>query len=433
MNVAIDLDINQWAKDYDPITINKILKIGYFMYNEFNFDINPLEKQFNSIKNDISVYNENLVDLKMSIDTLRGISKSSSSKGKLMENYVENVIKDNFPDDNLDIVSGTGHESDMHLHFNNKVSGGGGRGSGSSGDDNSLQAILVEVKAYTDTVNTKEVDKFYRDMDRVGYKGGIFISISSGIVGFKRFDIRRLKNNNIAIFLPNTGLNSASIVWSILFLKEYLSFYNNNTDTNNSDKMYDIFIKNITHIFYQFEEEYSNISRLRFDIRSSRNKIDDIMDGLYRQTLDLEIRMKGVLESSKKRIWTHLLEYRSDIGDNTIVHENEYSDFIETMRENRDKNLEHFIHIKTLIKQFNLFLHKEPGKNIHECKLFYVYSGEANDVNLNENNVREIIFKIKKMRDKLEIIFTEPNISIEPRDMGLEIIENILNKKYKNT
>jgi hypothetical protein len=149
MNIAIDLDINQWAKDYDPITINKILKIGYFMYSEFNFDIHPLENQFNSIKSDISVYNENLADLKSSIDTLRGISKSSSSKGKLMENYVEHVIKDNFPDDNLDIVSGTGHESDMHLHFNNTVGGG---------PDNSLQSILVEVKAYTDTVNTKEVE-----------------------------------------------------------------------------------------------------------------------------------------------------------------------------------------------------------------------------------------------------------------------------------
>ena len=403
MNFNIDLNINQWAKDYDEITINKILKIGYFMYNEFNFNMNPLENQFNTIKNDISIYNENLVDLKTSIDTLRGITKSSSSKGKLMENYVEEVIKDNFPDDNLDIVSGTGHESDMHLHFNNI--------------DNI--SILIEVKAYTDTVNTKEVDKFYRDMDRVGYKGGIFISISSGIIGFKRFDIRRLKNNNIAIFLPHTGLNSASIVWSILFLKEYLSFYNNNSNNANSDKMYDLFIKNITHIFYQFEEEYSNISRLRFDIRSSRNKIDDIMDGLYRQTLDLEIRMKGVLETSKKRIWTHLIEYAADTNnDNTIINESEYNDFIETMRENRDKTLEYFIHIKALLTQFNLFLHKEPNKNILECKLFYVY----------EEN--EIIFKIKKMRDKLEIIFTEPNISIEPRDMGLEIIETILNKKY---
>ena len=417
MNFNIDLNINQWAKDYDEITINKILKIGYFMYNEFNFNMNPLENQFNTIKNDISIYNENLTDLKTSIDTLRGITKSSSSKGKLMENYVEEVIKDNFPDDNLDIVSGTGHESDMHLHFNNI--------------DNI--SILIEVKAYTDTVNTKEVDKFYRDMDRVGYKGGVFISISSGIIGFKRFDIRRLKNNNIAIFLPHTGLNSASIVWSILFLKEYLSFYNNNSNNNaNSDKMYDLFIKNITHIFYQFDEEYSNISRLRFDIRSSRNKIDDIMDGLYRQTLDLEIRMKGVLETSKKRIWTHLIEYAGDTNrDNTIISENEYDDFIETMRENRDKTLEHFIHIKALLIQFNLFLHKEPGKNIIDCKVFYVYSA-TNDINLSsENNVREIIFKIKKMRDKLEIIFTEPNISIEPRDMGLEIIENILNKKYK--
>jgi len=138
MNFNIDLHINQWAKDYDEITINKILKIGYFMYNEFNFNMNPLENQFNTIKNDISIYNENLTDLKTSIDTLRGITKSSSSKGKLMENYVEEVIKDNFPDDNLDIVSGTGHESDMHLHFNNI--------------DNI--SILIEVKAYTDTVNT---------------------------------------------------------------------------------------------------------------------------------------------------------------------------------------------------------------------------------------------------------------------------------------
>ena len=53
MNIEIDVNINKWVKDYDPITINKILKSGYFMYTEFNFDINPLENQFNSIKSDL--------------------------------------------------------------------------------------------------------------------------------------------------------------------------------------------------------------------------------------------------------------------------------------------------------------------------------------------------------------------------------------------
>ena len=120
MDFKIDYEINNWAKDnrINNIEFNNILKLGYFIYNEFKLNINPLDGYFKDLKTDISRYNENLYDLKNSIDTLKGITKTSSQKGKFMENYIEEVIKNNFPDDSLEIKSSIGHESDMHLHFN---------------------------------------------------------------------------------------------------------------------------------------------------------------------------------------------------------------------------------------------------------------------------------------------------------------------------
>jgi hypothetical protein len=399
MNFKIDYIINEWAKDklLDNERINKLIKIGYFIEKEFNFEINPLKNEFSLIKNDINKYNDSLVDLKSTIDNLRGITKTSSSKGKLMENFIEDVIKENFEDDTLEIVSKIGHESDMHLHFNN----------------NNNISILIEVKAYTDVVPSKEIDKFYKDMDRIGYKGGIFISVSSGIVGFKRFDIRKT-NNNIMIFLPSVGINPTAIIWSILFLKQYLEFDYKNLEDNTAAALYDNFINNITHIYYEFENEYNNISKLRYDIKMSKGKIDDVLDGIYRQTLDLEIRMKSILESSKSKIWSNLLELYN-INNENEIDKTSLDEYLEIIRDKNDKNLESWINIKDILNKYNLIIHKEPNKTIDESKIYFIY-----------NNTHINIFKIKKFKEKLECIFTNPNITLEPKDFGLNILNSIL-------
>ena len=60
--------------------------------------------------------------------------------------------------------------------------------------------IRLESKCYASKVVTKEVQKFERDLLQTR-NHGIFISVHSGIVGVRNFEIRHLSSGNFAVFL----------------------------------------------------------------------------------------------------------------------------------------------------------------------------------------------------------------------------------------
>ena len=188
--------------------------MGYIASNLCNNSINPENSIFKNINSDIKSYLEkinnnndtkmqvieakisgNLDRVKTSIDKLSECSSKSILKGNLGENLIQNIIHNNFPDDSLIDMSKTSGASDYHLHLSNG------------------EIIMIESKNYKNVIPKKEIDKFKRDM-KMGHKIGIFISLSSSIVGKKRFEIENINDKQKIIYIPNSGIQGIPIIWS---------------------------------------------------------------------------------------------------------------------------------------------------------------------------------------------------------------------------
>ena len=87
-------------------------------------------------------FEKNTDSVKYCINKLIGKSNISSIKGKIGEDYIENTLKNNFPDNSIYIQSKKPHESDIHM-INNSTD----------------QKILIESKLYKNIVSNIESSK----------------------------------------------------------------------------------------------------------------------------------------------------------------------------------------------------------------------------------------------------------------------------------
>ena len=91
--------------------------------------------------------------------------------------------------------------------------------------------ILIESKLYRVPVNSRQIEKFYADLDRTGMNFGIFISLTSGISNRKRLEYENYNGKHI-LFLPNAGFEGLNIVYSVLFFKTLFKYLNTETNPN---------------------------------------------------------------------------------------------------------------------------------------------------------------------------------------------------------
>ena len=114
--------------------------------------------------------NTNIEQLNTTTKEIYGISKSNK-KGDILENTIEDIIKNSFADYSYTNTSGTAHNGDGLLE-----------------SPSGLKAI-VELKNYTHTVNTEQIEKLKYDMKYTGIKYALMLSTNSAIQGKKTIDI----------------------------------------------------------------------------------------------------------------------------------------------------------------------------------------------------------------------------------------------------
>jgi hypothetical protein len=170
INYQIDIGKHPMLKninsDYLPHILDEIFGIGYNLWVK------------NFIRNDII-----LNDTQNSITE----NKQSSNKGQSGESIVIDIIKDKFQDIQIENTSKIPHSGDIQIVLTNK------------------KKIIVEVKNYNNTINQDQIDKLKFDMKFSGINYAIFISLNSGIVGRKRFEIETFyfeKSNYYIIYIP---------------------------------------------------------------------------------------------------------------------------------------------------------------------------------------------------------------------------------------
>jgi len=161
--------------------INQILKLGF---DEFNKKIPSIQESI------INVFDDKFDNLKLLINEIKLEHQNktlqlntNNTKGVLGEQLIYDFFKQkNY---NIEDTSGIAHSGDMCLYL-----------------EEINQNVLIEIKNYKNTVDQKQIDKFYYDLNYTGIKLGIFISLQSKIVNIKYpIEWKINEYNEILIFI----------------------------------------------------------------------------------------------------------------------------------------------------------------------------------------------------------------------------------------
>ena len=385
----IDFEKNSWINEIPESekknVINRVLKLGHMVLSLSQVSINPMNTLFDPLKNQMDLFilenknnmeqiggkiKDNITEIRSSVDYLTRSKHTSVIKGTIGEITIEKIIKDGFPDDNIINMSKSAGESDYHFMFDNFT-------------------ILIEVKTYSNNVPTSEIKKFKRDLSRTGIDMGIFISTTSGITGHKRFEIE--DGDKQIIYVPNSGLDGSSIIWSIILCKKLIGLKKRE---NKIEK------KNYEEYFLNFENEYTNICKLRYDIQKGKSSIEQIFENLYLQTINIEIKLKTLIEDASQKL---RIEYSEEFKYN------DRDKYIQLLSSNKNKNL------NIITKLLDVL----DNKNLE-----YRFNSDFSKWKIYKNNSEMGIVKVKK--SKVDFEMYSPHIIIDCDDSGLKLIYTII-------
>jgi len=159
-----------------------------------------VEDFFSPLKSDIETIREQLRQI---VPTIAKPAK----KGEVTVNTIYASLREHFMDDSFEDVSAIGKYADILA---------------TTGDTNT--SILIELKDYKYDVPAKEVDKFWRDMERRGTKYGIFISMRSGITKCSSCINLKTRMDKTAIFVVNSELNWSGHLFAHYVVKKLIEF-----------------------------------------------------------------------------------------------------------------------------------------------------------------------------------------------------------------
>lgn len=186
-----------------PITnrdgiIEKYIILGDMVtsYASISANKETVEEFFSPLKTDIDNIREQLSRI---VPTMA----NSTRKGKMTVDAVFDSLKEHFMDDSFQDVSGTGRYADILA---------------TTADSNI--PVLIELKDYSNTVPNKEVEKFWRDMERRGTRYGIFISMRSDIQICSTCISVKTELNRTAVFVNNSELNWSGHLFAYYVVKK---------------------------------------------------------------------------------------------------------------------------------------------------------------------------------------------------------------------
>ena len=188
-------------------------------------------------------------------DLLRKL-ENSSSKGRISENILLNVLQNLYPIAQLDYVGTTKESGDIILIRKNKP------------------VVLFENKNYDTNVGKSEIDKFYRDVVTQNCCG-ILLSQKTAIVNKENFEIE-IYNGKILMFLHNVEYNPDKIRVAIDIIdhfNETLPLININNDNENIDINKDI-LNGINKEYQEFV--LFKINHIKTIKESSQKIIDQV-------------------------------------------------------------------------------------------------------------------------------------------------------------
>jgi len=196
---AIEIVKNIPVKQRDEI-IEKYIILGEMVVSHASIATRKetVEDFFSPLRSDIEMIREQLRQIVPTITI-------PAKKGEITVETIFNSFKEHFMDDSFEDVSAIGKYADILA---------------TTADTQT--PILIELKDYTNTVPSSEIDKFWRDMERRGTRYGIFISMRSEIAKCSSCINLKTRMDKMAIFVVNSELNWSGHLFAHYVIKKLI-------------------------------------------------------------------------------------------------------------------------------------------------------------------------------------------------------------------
>jgi hypothetical protein len=188
---SITDEISKTSKtDGEPLSQASLDSFIKNIDNKFSNVIDSTRKMVDSNKDatlsQFSSISSSQIALQSEVKDVLKRMENSSSKGKMSENIVLNILRGLFPSAEVEYVGSQKESGDIMIHRKDR------------------QRILVENKCYESRqVTSDQVKKFIHDVD-IQNCSGLFLSQEGGIVNKDNFEIN-IHNRNVLLYIHNVN------------------------------------------------------------------------------------------------------------------------------------------------------------------------------------------------------------------------------------
>lgn len=131
--------------------------------------------------------------------------------------------------------------------------------------------IRIEVKAHTERVQSKEVEKFKRDLMEL-HNHGVFVSLHSDISGIQSHELEQLANGKFAVYLPNNEYDIDQVISMIHLLYKIDELISCDDSQNNII----VSRKVMSQVRDQIIEYNNQINRAKHHMKESLNILTEL-------------------------------------------------------------------------------------------------------------------------------------------------------------
>lgn len=400
-------------KKVSCLTEKQIAKIIDDYYN--NLEISDSEEELSDIKYDIPCKTIDIPNVtkstnnsyvpKVAQQVLYNTSyiNNSSILGQIGEQNFESIIDKYLPVDyKIKNMAKIGKSGDFIISWQSEITC-------------KIYNILIEVKNYSNSVPTKEIEKFYRDIKINNVDSGILLSFNSKITGFaKKIDFSNTINGNkkIPIIFINTKTPELiseiiKLHFSILEIKDrnyYSIDYHNNI---------------ITHID-SFCKSVDTISKCRDDLQVTKNMIDKNISDIIFKLMGCEYELSDKIRQIQCNIRSNKENSKyNEVNKNATITNNIIQQLGFSISHEYDKILYQIFRLKW----DNYELDSEKKK----VKLF---AKEEIIVKFNKRSASIIIPYVEQMKECVEsnkITIRKNNINLQINKDNIKLIIDLIN------
>jgi hypothetical protein len=369
--------VNEINKDDKNNFLNYILNLGFQEYiklKNINFNNTFISNNSldNNILNNLDIIIENKTNKLFNLineikqDTI--IEKSNNIKGITGENIIFDFFKVNFSNYTLEDTSQIPHSGDLKIFI-----------------PEITENVLIEVKNYKNTIDQKQIDKLYYDLNYTGINYAIFISLKSNIVNKKNNIEWELKDNKVIIFISN--FTNELLFLSIYILTNLNSLIKNNKQINNKHINESELLYMINNILIQ----KNTINQLKNNILSLHDNVSKDILNIYNLVIKYENELFYNINNLKGIINKNIDNYNKPINNNDIIHQ-----------------IQEIIINKNLLNTIELII-----SHFLDTHYIEIIDNKKIVIKKNEN----ILYTIKILKSSLNLI-THDNIEIKNIDIN---------------